>query len=387
LSKITDVNAREILDSRGEPTLEVEISTDDGLMATDSVPSGISTGSFESIPVKPEIAVNTINQTIKPKIIGLDPLDQFGIDQLMLDMDGTGDKSSLGANTILGVSLALSRVAALTEKMPLYWYINKLYSRICGEEIEPSLPTPMMVMIEGGKHAKNKLCLQEILVIGKLEHGKKIWHTLRELITSQGLEPDLGLEGGFSPKLNYDEDAIDLLQSAIEISKLSVSKDIMIGLDIAANYCNISNEDILHMLDNFPIYSIEDPAPEDKIDHWAELKLELDRKGKDYLLVGDDLFVTSKERLEAGIENFAANAMIVKVNQTGTLTETLKVISLAKKADFVHILSHRSGETMDSYISDLAVGTAAKYLKAGAPFASEREIKYKRLEEIASELT
>lgn len=387
MSKITDVNARQILDSREKPTLEVQISTDDGLMATDSVPSGTSTGSSESVSVNTEVAVNTVNQIIKPKIMGLDPLNQFEIDQLMLDLDGTKNKSNLGANSILGVSLALARVASLTEKMPLYWYINKLYNKISGSETEPTLPTPMMVMIEGGLHAKNNLCIQEFLVIGELNKGKKIWHALKELIISKKLEPVLGLEGGFAPNLEFDEDALALMMQAAELSGLEVPHDIKIGLDVAANNCEITNEDILSLIDHFPIYSVEDPVAEDKIDHWAELKMEFDRRGKDNLLIGDDFFVTSYEKLEQGIENFAANAVIIKINQSGTLTETLNVIAEAKKANFTHIVSHRSGETMDSFIADLAVGTAAQFLKAGAPFESEREIKYKRLEEIASELT
>lgn len=386
MSKITDINAREILDSRGEPTLEVEISTDDGLMASDSVPSGTSTGSNEAIAVNTKAAASTINENIKPKILGLDPVNQIEIDQLLLDLDGTTDKSNFGANTILAVSLAVARVGAYTNKMPLFWHLNKLYEKIHGEPVEPSLPTPMMVMIEGGKHAKNNLCIQEFLVSGDLEDGKKIWHAIKELLSNRQLSTELGLEGGFAPRLDYDEDAIELILQASNLTGIKIPEKMQLGLDVAANNCDINVDDILAIMNRYPIYSLEDPAPEEKIDHWAELKLEMDRRKKDYLLIGDDLFQTSKDRLEKGIENFVANGMIVKINQTGTITETLKIISIAQKAGYTHIISHRSGETMDTFIADLAVATAAKYLKAGAPFATEREIKYKRLEEIAEEL-
>lgn len=385
MSKITSINARQILDSRGEPALEVEMTTDDGLLATDSVPSGTSTGSFEAVALKPAEAVKNINQIIAPKIIGLNPIDQLEIDQLLRDLNNQHE-NKLGANATLGVSLTVARAASLTQKMPLYWYLNKLHEKISGQSLEPSIPTPMMVMIEGGKHAPNNICIQEFLVIGELSHGKKIWHALNEILVQKKMPIKLGLEGGFAPQLNFDEDAIDLVLQAAKMAKLNVPQHVKIGLDVTANHCGISLEDVLSLMDRYPIYSLEDPVPQDAWHHWAQLKLELDQKKRPYLLIGDDLFVTSSKRLGKGINDFIANAIIIKINQNGTLSETLELIAMAQKANYTHILSHRSGETMDSFIADLAVATGAKYLKAGAPLASEREIKYQRLVEIQREL-
>jgi len=387
MAKITDINASEILDSRGKPTVEVRVTTDDGLMASDSVPSGTSTGSFEAKAIDPKIAVSNVNKIIKPALVGMDPTDQQGIDQKMFDLDGTEDKSKLGANAILGASLATARVAALTDKMPLFWYLNKLFEKITGIKVEPSIPTPMMVMIEGGTHGENNLCMQEFLVITDLEKGKKIWQSLKGILDKEGFDTKLGLEGGFSPKLKYDEDAIKYMINAVTATGYKIPEDVKIGLDIAANHCQIGHDDVLAMYDRWPLYSVEDPEGEDDWDHWAQMKLELDqKKGRDYLLIGDDLFVTNTKRLQKGITDLVANGIIIKVNQTGSLLETLQVIGMAHKAGFTHILSHRSGETMDTFMSDLAVGTAAKFMKSGAPYASERVVKYNRLEEIRKEL-
>lgn len=386
MAKISDINAHQILDSRGIPTVEVTVTTDDGIMATDSVPSGTSTGSFEAKAIEPQIAVANINEKIKPKIIGLDPTKQREIDEAMLALDGTEDKSALGANSILGVSLAVARAGAQSQKMPLYWHINKLYGEILGEDIEPKVPIPMMVMIEGGKHAENNVCIQEFSIITKLENGRKIWHALKKEIESLGQVAKLGLEGGFSPKLKYDEDALGLIVKAVNASSFKIPQDVKIALDVAANNCQIRQDDIMALMDHYPIFSIEDPVSEDNWTEWSALKSDLDSRKKDYLLIGDDLFVTNKKRLEKGISLKSANGIIIKVNQVGTLLETLEVIALAKKSGIEHVLSHRSGETMDTFIADLSVGTAAQFMKSGAPYASEREIKYKRLEEIAREL-
>lgn len=387
MAKINDISASEILDSRGKPTVEVKVTTDDGLMTSDSVPSGTSTGSFEAKPLEPKEAVENVNKIIKPALVDMDPTDQQAIDQKMLDLDGTENKSKLGANAILGVSLATARVAALTEKMPLYWYLNKLLEKLTGVKVEPAIPTPMMVMIEGGKHSDNNLCMQEFLVITELEKGKKIWNALKDVLNKDGFGDKTGLEGGFAPKLKYDEDAIKYVIKAIEAAGLKIPGEVRLGLDIAANHCQIVHDDVLALFDRWPLFSVEDPEGEDDWAHWAQMKLELDqKKGKDYLLIGDDLFVTNKERLEKGVTDLVANGIIIKVNQTGTLLETLEVIGMAHKANFTHILSHRSGETMDTFISDLACGTAAKFMKSGAPFASERVVKYNRLEEIRKEL-
>lgn len=386
MSKITEISARQILDSREKPTLEVEIVTDDGIMATDSVPSGTSTGSFEAVAIPPQVAVENINNIIKPKILGMDVENQQEIDQAMIDLDGTKDKSRLGANAILGVSLAVARAGSLTSKKPLFLYLNHLYSKILKEDVEPAIPTPIMVMIEGGKHGKNNLCIQEFSVICPFDTGKKIWTSLRKVLVDKGLNDTVGLEGGFAPQLKYDEDALDLIVKAVSNEKLEIGKDVELGLDIAGGHCQISHDDILEMFDRFNIYALEDPVSEDDWAHWAQLKEELERKGKKYLLIGDDLFVTSKERLQKGIKDLAANGIIIKLNQVGSVTETLEVVATAKKAGYTHILSHRSGETMDTFIADLAVATAAKFIKAGAPFASERVAKYNRILEIEKEL-
>lgn len=386
MAKITNIQALKILDSRNKTTLEVKITTDDGMMASASVPSGTSTGSFESVSIEPELAINNVNKIIAPKVIGLDPLQQEEIDNLMIDLDGTKNKNRLGANAILGVSLAVAKAGAMTKKMPLYWYLSKLDEKINGDKIEPGIPTPMMVVIEGGKHGKSKLCIQEFLVIGNTEKGERIWHRLEKLFAEGQIKAPLGLEGGFNPDLKYDEEAIAMIVKAVEEENLTIPGDVRLGLDIAANNCKINMLHIIDLFQKWPLFSLEDPLEEDNFNHWSQLNLELKNEHKDYLLIGDDLFVTNKERLEKGIKDKVANAVIIKVNQSGSLTETLKVIGTARKAGYTHIVSHRSGETMDTFIADLAVGTAAKFLKSGAPFASERTVKYNRLKEIAKEL-
>ena len=386
MAKISKVEANKILDSRNQETIEVKITTDDGMMGIDSVPSGTSTGSFEAKVVAPDIAVNNINHVIAPKLINLDPRDQENIDKLLRELDGTPDKSKLGANAILGASLAVARAASTQEKLPLYEWLNKLYTKT-GQHVKPAIPTPMMVMVEGGKHAENNLCIQEFLCITSLENGRKIWNNLKSILEKNNLQARLGLEGGFTPELEYDEDAIQLILDAAAQGGLRIPQDVLLGLDVAANHCVMDHENILLMLDRYPIYSVEDPIAEDEWQQWAQLKLELDQKERDYLLIGDDLFVTNEERLNKGINNLVANGIIIKVNQVGTLTETLEVIAKAAKAKYTHILSHRSGETMDTFIADLAVATAAKYIKSGAPYASERVIKYNRISEIAREIS
>jgi len=387
MATIKSIEARKILDSRDKETIEVKVSLDDGMMAIDSVPSGTSTGSFESVAIEPNRAIQNINQIIAPKLIGLDPREQRKIDMLMIELDKTKDKSGLGANAILGVSLAVSRAASMSEKMPLYRYLNWLFQKETGIQVKPSIPTPMMVMIEGGKHGSNpSVCIQEFLCITSVENGGKIWKALKNILNSNKLDTHMGLEGGFVPKLEFDEDAIRFIMQAITQEKLTVPNEVKIGLDVAANNCQISHDDILALLYRYPIFSLEDPIQENNWHEWAQLKLELDQRGKEYLLVGDDLFVTNHERLQKGVSELVANAIIIKLNQVGTVTETLEVVAMAMKAKYTHILSHRSGETMDTYISDLAVATGAKYLKAGAPYASERVIKYNRLREIEREL-
>jgi len=387
MALIKNIEARKILDSRGAETVEVKITTDGGIMVTDSVPSGTSTGSLEAMVIPPDIAVNNVNNLIKPKVVGLNPSEQGKIDQIMLEMDGTPNKSKLGANAILGVSLAISRAAAGEMHAPLYMYLNDLFNQSTGQNTKPAVPIPMMVMIEGGKHAKDsKNCIQEFLVIASLENGGKIWNRLKKNLARDGMGTSLGLEGGFTPQLEYDEDALRIIMDAATEEGLVESRDYRMGLDIAGNHCQMTQEDVLSLMQRYPIYSLEDPFSENEWPYWSQLKHSLDLIKKDYLLIGDDLFVTNKERFQKGADDLAANGIIIKVNQVGTLTETMNVIAEAKNKNFTHVLSHRSGETMDTFISDLAVATAARYLKSGAPFASERVIKYNRLRDIEEEI-
>jgi len=386
VSIIKEVEGRQILDSRGVATVEVKIRTDDGLLATDSVPSGTSAGKNEAVPVKPELAVNNINHLIAPKIIGQDSQNQEKIDQLMLALDGTTNESRLGANAILAVSLASARVAALASKMPLFWYLNKLFNKIAGTELEPSLPLPMMVGICGGKHAKNNLCIQEFLLIGQMEQGRKVWHQIEKILKKRRVPYSIGLEGAFSPELQYDEDALEIILAAIAEAGLQIGQELRLGLDIAGNNCRLTPAEVLNLFKKYPIYSLEDPFAENEWEKFAQLKIELQETGKDYLLIGDDLFATHKNLLQKGINSLVANGIIIKVNQAGTLTEALAVVALAKKAKYKCIVSHRSGETQDTFIADLAVAVAADFLKSGAPIPRERILKYQRLKEIEGEL-
>lgn len=387
MSVIKDIEARKILDSRGVETVEVKITTDTGIMVTDSVPSGTSTGSSEAIVVETSVAVNNVNTIIRPQLLGLNPAEQSKIDKIMLELDGTPNKSKLGANAILGVSLAVSRAAAGAAHMPLYLYLNSLFNQISNLQVKPAIPTPMMVMIEGGKHAPgSKHCVQEYLCISSLENGGKIWNRLKRNLARDNFGTKQGLEGGFAPDLEYDEDALRFIMEAAQEEGLLIPEDIKLGLDIAGNYCQMTQDDIMSLMQRYPIYSLEDPFAENEWPQWEQLKVSLDQLKRDYLLVGDDLFVTNLDRFQKGANEVVANGIIIKINQVGTLTETLSVIALAQKSNFTHILSHRSGETMDTYISDLAVATASKFLKSGAPFASERVIKYNRLREISDEL-
>lgn len=383
-SKISTVEARKIMDSRGQPTVEVKVETDDGLFATDSVPSGTSTGASEAALVKPQMAVDNVNQILAPKLKGMEVGEQQAIDRKMIEIDGTPNKAKLGANAILGVSLAVSRAGSLAAKMPLYWHLNKLFGKISGATIEPAIPVPMMVAICGGKHGGNKLCIQEFLSIGEAKDGIKLWHTLEKILKDKKIKYHLGLEGAFAPELNYDEDALELIQEGIDSAGL---KDKMrLGLDIAGDNCQMSSEQILSLVKKYDLYSLEDPFGEKDWEKFGQLKLELKEIKDNFLLIGDDLFATHKTLLQKGINQLVANGIIIKVNQVGTITETLEVVALAKKANFSVIVSHRSGETTDTFIADLAVGVAADFLKSGAPIPKERLLKYKRLKEISSEL-
>ena len=387
MSIIKEVEGRIISDSRALPTVEVKIRTQSGASGVASVPSGTSTGKKEATLVEAKVAVQNINQIIAPKLKGVDVQSQQKIDQAMIELDGREDKSRLGANAILGVSLAAARTGAEFLRIPLYQYLNNYFCQLSGITLKPSLPTPMMVMICGGKHGANKLCVQEFLVIGKLQDGIKIWQTIEKILKRRKIIYQTGLEGAFSPDLSYDEDALEIINEAVLTAGHQNGKDIYLGLDIAGNHCRIPNQEIIKLVGKFNLFSIEDPFGEEDWEKFGQLKLELEELRSDFLLLGDDLFATHKKLLQKGINDLVANGIIIKVNQVGTLTETMEVITLAKKAAYTHVVSHRSGETDDTFIADLAVATAAKYIKSGAPVPKERLSKYKRIEEIRGEFS
>lgn len=388
MSKITDISGRKIIDSRGEPTVEVKVTTDGGFVGIDSVPSGTSTGAKEAALVDVDVACANVNQVIAPTLIGQEVMSQELIDRKMIALDGTDNKSLLGANAILGVSLAIARAAATQAKIPLYLYLNKLFRKMSGVNIEPKIPTPMMVMLCGGKHVKglkHSLCTQEFSVIGNLNDGIAVWHSLKDRLEAKGVHYIMGLEGAFAPELENDEQALEILNEAIGRAE-DLKGEVQIGLDVAGNNCRMTNLQIVELFRKFDLFSIEDPFGEEDWERFGQLKLELEELKKPFLLIGDDLFATHKTLLEKGITKLVANGIIIKPNQAGTLTETLEVIDIATKADFDCVVSHRSGETIDSFIADLAVAVGAKFLKSGAPIPNERLMKYKRLEEIAQDL-
>jgi len=384
MSQISQITARKILDSRGQPTVEVKIETDNGLMAVDSVPSGTSTGAKEAALVEIDQAVRNVNQILAPALSGFEVTGQSLVDRKMIDLDGTLNKSKLGANAILGVSLATARVGALTLKKPLFWHLNKLFSEASGQVNEPTLPTPMMVVICGGKHGQNNLCMQEFLSIGYLKDGIKLWQTLKKILKSRKIKTTIGLEGAFSPAIDYDEDAIGLILEALEAANFT--GNMRLGFDVAGNNCQISAKEIAKLVTKYPIATIEDPFGEEKWSEFSQLNQGLKKIRPETIVIGDDLFATHKNRLERGIKEGSAGGIIIKLNQVGTVTEALEVASLAKKNHFKTIVSHRSGETTDTFIADFSVAIGADYLKSGAPIPKERLLKYKQLEDIAGEL-
>lgn len=384
MSKISSVEARKIMDSRGKPTVEVKIETNDGLMGIDSVPSGTSTGASEAALVDTDKAIENVNKILAPKLIGMDVLDQETIDRKMIEIDGTENKSKLGANAILGISEAIARTGALSAKMPLFWHINKIFGKVSGTSVEPKLPQPMMVMICGGKHGDNKLCIQEFLAIGATNDGMRLFPEIEKILKSKKIKFHLGLEGAFAPDISDNNEAIEIILQAMDSANL---KDKMrLGLDIAGNNCHLDSGEIIQLVKKYNIYSLEDPFGEKDWDKFAALKAELKELKDDFIVIGDDLFATHKKLLEEGINHLSANGIIIKENQVGTITETLEVVAVAKKANFKIIVSHRSGETTDTFIADLAVGVAADFIKSGTPIPKERLLKYRRLEEIAQEL-
>jgi enolase len=409
MSSIAEVHARQILDSRGDPTLEVDVVLDDGSVGRAAVPSGASTGEHEARELRDGEseryrgkgvlqAVDNVNGPIADAIAGLDALDQREIDRTLIDLDGTPNKDSLGANAILGASLATTHAAAATLGLPLYRYLGGPNAHL--------LPTPMLNVINGGAHADNELELQEFMLVPVgaasfregLRWGSETFHALRSLLQDKGLATAVGDEGGFAPAVSTGGEACELLLQAIEDAGLAPGTDMAIALDPATS--EIYREGAYHLegsarstddmiaywsalLDRFPIVSIEDACAEDDWNGWATITQEL---GGRVQLVGDDLFVTSTERLERGIREGAANAILIKVNQIGTLTETLDAIALAQRSSFGVVISHRSGETEDTTIADLAVATSAGLLKSGAPSRGERTAKYNQLLRIEEEL-
>ena len=408
MSLIKSITAREILDSRGNPTVEVEVRLDDKSMARAAVPSGASTGAFEAAELRDggkrylgkgvEGAVKNIVEKIAPVVLGLNALDQKVIDEKMIALDGSKNKSNLGANAILGVSLAVARAAAASTGQSLFKYLGKAEAK--------TLPVPMMNILNGGAHADTNVDIQEFMVapIGaatfkeSLRWGAEIYHSLKSVLKSKGLATSIGDEGGFAPDLASNRAALDLILEAIELAGFKAGSDIGLAMDVAATEFfengkykfegkELTAEQMItyyrELVAAYPLLSIEDPLDEDDWDGWANLTTQL---GDKIQIVGDDLFVTNPERLQRGIESKSANALLVKVNQIGTLSETIAAVTLAHNNNFKSMMSHRSGETEDTTIADLAVALNCGQIKTGAPARSERVAKYNQLLRIEEEL-
>ena len=404
MAVITDVYAREIMDSRGNPTVEVEVYLEDGTIGRAAVPSGASTGQFEAVELRDSEssrylgkgvlqAVANVNDIIGPAILGFDASEQVAIDRIMIELDGTPNKAKLGANAILGVSMAVARAAAESYDLPLFQYLGGTNAK--------ELPVPMMNILNGGAHADNNVDIQEFMImpIGAtsfmeaLRYCAEVYHTLKSVLKAKGLATGVGDEGGFAPNLGSNEEALQVITEAIEKAGLVVGKDIVFAIDAASSEfykdgkyhlagegkVKIAAEMVEYyaeLCEKYPIYSIEDGLAEEDWEGW---KLLTDRLGKTVQLVGDDLFVTNTERLSRGIKEDTANAILIKVNQIGTLTETFDAIEMAKRAGYTAVISHRSGETEDSTIADIAVAVNAGQIKTGAPARSERVAKYNQL--------
>lgn len=411
MSNITYVNAREILDSRGNPTIEVEVGTEGGFLGRAAVPSGASTGEFEACELRDgdasrylgkgvQKAVQNVKEKILPRILDHDVCNQIEIDRLLIDLDGTDNKSSLGANAILGVSLACARAAAEFSGMPLYRYI--------GGAQASRLPVPLMNIINGGQHADNNVDFQEFMIVPVgaksfsegLRWGTEVFHSLKKVLKSKKLNTAVGDEGGFAPDLQSNAEALEVIVSAIEKAGFKPGTDIALALDVAASsFCNkgkyelsgegrtLNSQEMVDFLaaltEKYPIVSIEDGLDEHDWNGFAALTKKI---GDRVQIVGDDLFVTNPTRLMDGINQKSANSILIKLNQIGTLTETLQCIELAKRAGFTSIISHRSGETEDTTIADLAVATNAGQIKTGSASRTDRICKYNQLLRIEEEL-
>lgn len=414
-SKITDIHAREILDSRSNPTIEVEVTLQGGIKGKAAVPSGASTGEFEAVELRDNDksrymgkgvlkAVENVNNKINDNIVGINVIEQRKIDNILCQLDGTDNKENLGANAILGVSLACADAAAKNLDLPLYKYIGNM-SNDCDSTL---LPVPMMNILNGGKHADNNVDIQEFMIMPHGAHsfnealrmGSEIYHKLKEILKEKNLNTAVGDEGGFAPDLKSNEEAIGFILKAIENAGYKPEEEVSLALDVASseifnkktNSYFFENEEkkfgemIVYydvLSSKYPIISIEDGISENEFDSW---KMMTERIGHNIQLVGDDLFVTNEKRLKKGIENGIANSILIKVNQIGTLSETLDTMHLARNNNYTTIVSHRSGETEDTFIADLAVGFNAGQIKTGAPSRSERVCKYNRLLKIEEEL-
>jgi len=412
MTLIEDIHAREILDSRGNPTIEVDVLLECGVMGRAAIPSGASTGEHEAVELRDgdkgrylgkgvRKAVSNVNDVIAPELLDMDALDQAALDRVMIELDGTPNKAKLGANAILGVSLAAARAAANAVELPLYSYIGGVNAR--------TLPVPMMNILNGGAHADNSVDLQEFMVMpvgaktfsDALRMGTEVFHSLKKVLSSRGYATSVGDEGGFAPNLKSNVEAIEVILEAIEKAGYKAGTDAMIALDPAASEFYKDGKYVFKKSDGskksseemvafyadwvrqYPIISIEDGLSEDDWNGWNILTKELGNKVQ---LVGDDLFVTNTERLSRGIKERIGNSILIKVNQIGTLTETLEAIEMAKKAGYTAVISHRSGETEDTTIADIAVATNAGQIKTGSASRTDRIAKYNQLLRIEEEL-
>ncbi|WP_455520810.1 phosphopyruvate hydratase [Parvimonas micra] len=411
MSLIVEIYAREVLDSRGNPTVEVEVTTENGTVGSAIVPSGASTGVHEAVELRDGDktrylgkgtlnAVNNVNEIIAEELIGFDVFDQVGIDRALIQIDGTENKSKLGANAILGVSMAVARAAAIESDTPLYEYIGGVNAK--------TLPVPMMNILNGGEHADNNVDIQEFMVMPAgacsfkeaLRMGTEVFHNLKSVLKSKGYNTAVGDEGGFAPNLNSNEEALKTIMEAIEKAGYIAGKDIFLALDVASSemYENgkynfkgegkiYSSEELVNyycdLVEKYPIISIEDGLSEDDWDGW---KLLTEKIGNKVQLVGDDLFVTNYSRLNMGIEKGIANSILIKLNQIGTITETLDAIEIAKTHGYTCVISHRSGETEDTTIADLAVAVNAGQIKTGSASRTDRICKYNQLLRIEDRL-
>ncbi|MEM1135766.1 MAG: phosphopyruvate hydratase [Bacteroidota bacterium] len=414
MSFIHNIHARQIFDSRGNPTVEVEVHTDNGNIGLAAVPSGASTGVHEAVELRDGDksaymgkgvlkAVSNVNETIAEELIGMPVFEQNYIDKLLLDLDGTENKSKLGANAILGVSLAVAKAAALEVNLPLYRYVGGVSAN--------TLPVPMMNIINGGSHADNSIDFQEFMIMPvggetfthALKMGTEVFHHLKSVLKAKGMSTNVGDEGGFAPNLGSNDEAIEVILQAIEKAGYKPGDDVMIALDVASSEFYLKDEKAYHfhkssgeklsgsdmagylkqMTDKYPIKSIEDGMDEDDWAGWAELTKQV---GDKVQLVGDDLFVTNVKRLQRGIDESVANSILVKVNQIGTLSETISAINLAKTNSYTCVMSHRSGETEDNTIADLAVALNTGQIKTGSASRSDRMAKYNQLIRIEEQL-